>query len=115
MVRRPAAGQIRGDRAHPALTPATAVFPLFFTGLHQPAVHPDYQKRRSVGHRRRAASLLVGTYLRITPHRHTSTDRLRPTLNLLAVQMRAPILIERLRRLIESVQHAFPGHPPRRS
>jgi len=89
-------------------------FPLFFTGLNPPAVHPDDQQGRRVGRRHRSASRFVGLHFPSAFLDHNPTQGLRPTLDLLAVQIGPPILVERQRRLIEGMQPAFPRYPSRR-
>ena len=115
MFLRPIPRQIRRDGAHLVFPPSTAVFPLFFAGLNPTAIHPDHQQRRRIQRHGRSSSAFIRHHFRIASQRQYGADRLRPTLNLLAIQSRAPVFVQRLRRLIERLHRSFPRHPASRT
>ena len=109
MLRRAVARQVGRHGPHLVLAPATAVFALFLAGLHAPPVQAHYQQTRRVRRRRRADALRKGAHFRVPRRRDLSAERLRPTLHLLAVQMRSPVLVQRQRGGIKRLQRALPG------
>ena len=54
--------------------------------------------------------LLEGLHLRLPLLHQRLPQRLSPALHPLAVQPRAPVLIQGRRGLVESLQGRFPGH-----
>src|SRR5205085_4388338 len=108
------AGNVAADAYNFVFTPTAVGVRAFLPPLVTPAVDSHHQQLRSIGRAVGVMTFAVGLALAVTATDHAPAQCLAPTLNLLAVQVPAPIPVQGLGRLVEAPARRFPTNTLRR-
>src|SRR5438445_4441143 len=95
-------GNVAADAYHFVLAPAAVCLGVFLPALVAPSVQADHQQPGRIDRSLGITAFALRLALPVTLLYHPPAQRFAPTLDLLAIQIRFPVPVQRLGRIVKA-------------